>query len=63
MIPLAAVHVPPVISLPVAVGLLILGGVYWRRLGRASVPRPRRRLRRAGLLLGVVVGATGVLAV
>jgi Na+/proline symporter len=63
MIPLAAVHVPPVISLPIAVGLLILGGVYWRRLGRASVPRPRRRLRRAGLMLGLAVGATGVLAV
>ena len=38
--------------IPGVCALGVLGAWYWRRLGRASVPRFQRRLRRAGLLLG-----------
>jgi len=59
---LAAVHVTPVVTAPVLVALLVGAAIYWRRLGRASVPRPRRRLRRAGLVVGAVVGVAGMAA-
>lgn len=63
MIMLAEAHLSLIVTGPVAVGLAILGGVYWRRLGRASVPRPRRRVRRCGLLIGAVAVLAGVCAV
>lgn len=53
---MAAVHVAPVFSVPVAFGLALLGAWYWRRMGRGSVPPIRRRLRRIGLLLGFLGG-------
>lgn len=59
---LAEVHLSPVIAVP----LLVVGAVaalaYWRRLARGSVPRIRRRLRRSGLLVGLVGGIAGVAA-
>jgi Na+/proline symporter len=63
MTALAAVHVSPVLVGPVLVVLLLAGGIYWRRLGRGSVPRPRRRLRRLGLAIGAAVGLVGMAAV
>jgi peptidoglycan/LPS O-acetylase OafA/YrhL len=59
---LAAVHVSPFVTVPVLVVLLIAGAAYWRRLGRGSVPRPRRRLRRLGLAVGGVAAITGTAA-
>ncbi len=59
---LAAVHLSPVVTLPILAVLVVGGGLYWRRLARASVPRPRRRLRRAGLLIGGLVAVFGVVA-
>lgn len=53
---ISVVHVAPVFSVPVAIGLGLVGAWYWRRMGRGSIPPIRRRLRRIGLLLGAMGG-------
>jgi uncharacterized protein YjeT (DUF2065 family) len=62
MIVLGEVHLPPIATVPVLAGLLVCVAVYWRRLSRGSVPGPRRRLRRAGLAVGVVVASMATMA-
>ena len=52
----SAIHVDPVFSVPIAIGLALLGAWYWRRMGRGSIPPIRRHLRRIGLLLGAMGG-------
>ena len=59
---LAAVHLSPVFTLPFLIVAIVGAVAYWRRLSRASVPRARRRLRRAGLLVGAVGLFSGVAA-
>lgn len=66
MLILAAVLVPPMVSVPVAAGL---GGLliwYWTRLARPEVPPGRRRIRRPTVaimlvLLPVIVHAASYL--
>ena len=53
---ISVVHVAPVFSVPIAIGLALVGAWYWRRMGRGSIPPIRRRLRRIGLLLGAMGG-------
>ncbi|MBT8486581.1 MAG: hypothetical protein HKO59_08125 [Phycisphaerales bacterium] len=50
----AAVHVHPVISVPVAIAAAVTLMWYWWRLGRPTVPAPRRRLRRVSLVLMII---------
>ena len=47
----AAVEAPAIITLPIFGVLGLIGGWYWRRLGRGLVLPIRRRLRRVGLLI------------
>ena len=61
---LAAVLASPWWTIPLAILLVAIGAWYWRRLGRGSVPRVRRRIRRASLavvafgLVMIVIGAS-----
>lgn len=59
---LAEVHLAPGLTLPLLAAALLAAALYWRRLGRASVPGIRRRLRRGGLLVGLVAAIAGVAA-
>lgn len=59
----AAVHLSPFLTVPVLLLAAVGGVAYWRRLSRASVPKLRRRLRRAGLLVGLVGAVAGVAAI
>ena len=60
----AAVLASPWWTIPAAILLVAIGAWYWRRLGRGSVPRVRRRIRRASLavvafgLVMIVIGAS-----
>lgn len=52
---LAAVHVSPMVAAPLGVVVgLALGWLWWWQ-GREDVPRSRRLIRRASLLLGLVL--------
>jgi hypothetical protein len=48
---LAAVHLAPTLTIPLAIALSGLLAWYWFRLGRAEVPTSRRRIRRASLAI------------
>lgn len=48
---LAAVHIPPVYSIPPAILVAAAVVWYWLRLGRADVPVSRRRIRRTSLAI------------
>lgn len=41
-------------TLLAGLGFTVLAIWYWRRLGRGSVPKPRRVCRRWGLIFGVI---------
>ncbi len=60
---LGEIHLHPAITAPIVVLLGVLAAGYWRRLARASVPGPRRHLRRAGLLVGGVATFAGFFAI
>lgn len=62
MIQIAEVHLSPGVTVPLLVVAVVAAAGYWRRLARASVPRIRRRLRRAGLLVGLVAALASVVA-
>jgi len=49
-----AVHVPPWVSVPLAVVLVAWILWYWSRMGSAVVPESRRRIRRASVLVMLV---------
>ncbi len=46
---LANAHLPPGVSIPVAIVLAFWMLWYWNRLGRQGFPDSRRRIRRASL--------------
>lgn len=46
--------VPAAVSVPAAIALAVLLAWYFVRLGRAEVPRGRRRLRRASIVCALV---------
>ena len=46
---LAEAHLPPGVSIPVAVVMAIWMLWYWKCLGRAGLPDSRRRIRRSSL--------------
>lgn len=51
---LAAVHLPPSLTIPPAVGLAVVIAWYWRCLGAADIPDSRRRIRRASIAVALV---------
>ncbi|MCA9285572.1 MAG: hypothetical protein KDA22_10170 [Phycisphaerales bacterium] len=51
MTTLAAVHLPPLLTLPVAALVVVWALWYWTRLGRSDTPRSRRWVRRASILV------------
>ncbi len=55
---LAAAHLAPALTIPLALLALLWLGWYWRRLDRA--PASRRRIRRVSLGTMVVAGAAVV---
>ena len=46
---LAAVHLPPAVTVPIALAISALLAWYWLRLGADSVPASRRKVRRFSL--------------
>ncbi len=56
---LAATHLDPWLTVALAAILLLAMAWYWPRLSAAEMPRVRRRIRRASLLVGClgIVGA------
>jgi len=46
---IAAAHLSPALSIPVAAAVAVLILWYWRRLGAPDVPGSRRRIRRASI--------------
>jgi hypothetical protein len=52
---LAAIHVTPTVTIPVAVALAVAMIVYLRRLAAADVPRWRRALRQSSMVLGLLM--------
>ena len=55
MLNLAAIHVTPTVTIPVAVVLAVAMIVYLRRLAAADVPRWRRALRQSSMVLGLLM--------
>ena len=54
---LAAVHVQPAVTVPIAVALMAVTGWYWVRLGATHVPASRWRIRRisVGLMMALII--------
>ena len=55
MLILAAIHVTPTVTIPVAVALAVAMIAYLRRLAAADVPRWRRALRQSSMVLGLLM--------
>ncbi|MFZ9688760.1 MAG: hypothetical protein ACO3DS_02870 [Phycisphaerales bacterium] len=52
---LAAIHVTPIATVPVATVLAVVMVLYMRRLAAVDVPRPRRALRQSTMVLGLLM--------
>lgn len=52
---LAAIHVTPIATVPVAAALAVVMVLYMRRLAAGDVPRPRRALRQSTMVLGLLM--------
>ncbi len=48
---IAAAHLPAMVTIPFALGLVVWIMWYWQRLGRPAVPDSRRRIRRASIIV------------
>lgn len=55
MLSIAAIHVAPAVTIPVAVVLAVAMIAYLRRLAAADVPRWRRALRQSTMVLGLLM--------
>ncbi len=55
MLNVAAIHVVPAITIPVAAVLAVAMIVYLRRLAATEVPRWRRALRQSSMVLGLLM--------
>ncbi|MHC4775693.1 MAG: hypothetical protein ACYTBR_10570, partial [Planctomycetota bacterium] len=48
---IAAAHLSAALTVPVAVAVAVFSLWYWKRLGAADVPRSRRWIRRASMVV------------